>query len=163
MRGHLALIATLIDCAYLCRLWSCDRVWGWFRSGNLRSDCGERFSIQNTNLDLFLGHPPHPLRWARVNKLYLSFRVGRRGNGFDFRQWKVVEVVEEIHHEFHNLRIIAGDVSFLGGFRAALDRLQFDGAVFAFLQHVNTAFILEPAVEHPYLESTLLERGLEVV
>lgn len=144
------------------RLWNCDIGWGCFRSGSLGSDCGERFFIQKTNLDLFLDHPP-PLRWARVVKLYLSFRVGRGGSGFDLRQWKVVEVVEEIHHEFHNLRIVAGVVSFLRGFRAVLDSLQFDGAVSAFLQHVRTEFILEPAVEHPYLESTLLERGPEIL
>lgn len=93
--------------------------------------------------------------------------VGRRCSIFDRRRrrfgvWKVVEVVEEVDHEFHYVRIIAGVVSVLGGFRPCLNRLQLDGAAFAFLLHVNMAFIFDPVVKHTYFERILLERGPEV-
>lgn len=140
------------------RRWSCDSC---FRSGSFGSDCGERFSNRGTSPDMFLGHPS-PRSRTEINNLYLSFGVGRRCSGFDLRRRKVVVKIEEIYHVFHNLRIIAGVVRFLGGFRAALHRLQLDGAAFAFLPHVNMAFISEPVVAHAYLESTFLERGLEV-
>jgi hypothetical protein len=71
-------------------------------------------------------------------------------------------VVEEVHHELHNLWIIAGVVNILRGFRPGLNRLQLDGAAFAFLLHVNVAFIFESVVKHTYLERILLERGPEV-
>ena len=71
-------------------------------------------------------------------------------------------MVEELHHEFHNLRIVAEIVSFLGGPRVALGRLQLEGAAFAFLLCVRIAFSFETMVAPPYLESALLERGPEV-
>ena len=70
-------------------------------------------------------------------------------------------MVEELHHEFDNLRIVAEIVSFLGGPRVALGRLQLDGAAFAFLLCIRIAFSFETMVRYRTLKAPFLNADLK--
>lgn len=93
-------------------------------------------------LPLSQGLSGHRSTARRAPKDFLRFGLVCRSNKFDGRLWglgsqKVVEVIEVVHHELHDFRVIAVFVGFIRPLSTALNRLQLDGPGFALLPHVS--------------------------
>ena len=71
-------------------------------------------------------------------------------------------MVEVLHHELYDLRIIIDVVGVVRGSRIALDCLELDSAAITFLPHVNMAHMFGLGVANTYHESASLERALKV-